>query len=114
MFGIATAKARLHANSFLNLLGEDQHGWALSHKGNLYHKGQRIPYTKPFAENKSTTIGLLYDSNMGTLTYYKDGISLGVAFSGLNKVQQPIYPAICSTAARTEMTLVRTYRILLK
>lgn len=114
MFGIATAQARLHANSFLNLLGEDQHGWALSHKGYLFHNGQRIPYTKQFAENKSTTIGILFDSNAGTLTYFKDSVSLGLAFSGLHKVQKPLYAAICSTAARTEMTLIRIQREMLK
>lgn len=114
MFGVATSRARLHANSFLNLLGEDQHGWALSHKGYLFHKGRRTQYTEPFAENTSTTIGILYDSNLGTLTYYKDGVSLGIAFAGLNKIEQPLYPAICSTAARTEMTLVRVLRNFLK
>lgn len=33
MFGIGTRKARLHVNSFTNLLGEDENGWGLSHKG---------------------------------------------------------------------------------
>lgn len=35
MFGIGTRKARLHVNSFTNLLGEDENGWGLSHKGKL-------------------------------------------------------------------------------
>lgn len=33
MFGIGNKKARLHVNSFTNLLGEDENGWGLSHKG---------------------------------------------------------------------------------
>lgn len=37
MFGVVTEKARLHANSFIDLLGEDRNGWALSHKGHLFH-----------------------------------------------------------------------------
>ena len=31
--------------------------------------------------------------------------SLGIAFTGLNEVTEPLYPMICSTAAKTEMSL---------
>ena len=31
--------------------------------------------------------------------------SLGVAFTGLNEISEPLYPMICSTAAKTEMSL---------
>lgn len=105
MFGVGTSKARLHADSFTNLLGEDDSGWGLSHKGQLWHGGRWYHYTKPFRENEPTTIGILFDGIAGTLTYYKDGKCLGVAFRGLNEVTEPIYPIICSTAAKTEMTL---------
>lgn len=110
MFGIGTRRARLHVNAFVNLLGEDDHGWGLSHKGILWHGGQWSPYTKPFAENEATTIGILFDGIAGTISYYKDGKSLGVAFSGLNEVNEPLYPIVCSTAAKTEMTLVTMRR----
>jgi len=40
MFGVVGAAARLHVDSFVNLLGEDEHGWALSHKGTLWHRGR--------------------------------------------------------------------------
>jgi len=33
MFGIGTKNCRLHANAFRNMLGENEHGWGLSHKG---------------------------------------------------------------------------------
>jgi len=33
MFGIGTRNCRLHANAFRNMLGENEHGWGLSHKG---------------------------------------------------------------------------------
>lgn len=36
MFGIGTKNVRLHINVFKNLLGEDEHGWGLSHKGYYY------------------------------------------------------------------------------
>ncbi|XP_061402913.1 SPRY domain-containing SOCS box protein 3 [Musca vetustissima] len=108
MFGIGTRKARLHANSFRNLLGEDEHGWGLSHKGVLWHKGVALMYTDPFKENKATVVGILFDGIEGTLTYYKDGKCLGVAFRGLDKIKEPLYPIVCSTAAKTEMTLKNT------
>ena len=48
---------------------------------------------------------MYFDGILGTLTYYKDGVNLGVAFTGLNEVKEPVYPIICSTAAKTEMSL---------
>ncbi|XP_034097389.1 SPRY domain-containing SOCS box protein 3 [Drosophila nasuta] len=105
MFGIGTRNCRLHANAFRNMLGENEHGWGLSHKGVLWHKGVALLYTKRFRENHPTQIGVLFDGIEGTLTYYKDGKCLGVAFRGLDKVEEPLYPIVCSTAAKTEMTL---------
>jgi SPRY domain-containing SOCS box protein 3 len=32
MFGIGTKKARLHVDAFVNMLGEDESSWGLSHK----------------------------------------------------------------------------------
>jgi SPRY domain-containing SOCS box protein 3 len=50
-------------------------------------------------------IGLLFDGVNGTLSYYKNGRALGVAFTGLHRIEEHIYPMLASTAARTEMTL---------
>ncbi len=33
MFGVATKRARLHVDAFVNILGEDNQSWGLSHKG---------------------------------------------------------------------------------
>lgn len=110
MFGIGTADVRLHANKFINMLGEDEHGWGLSHKGLLWHGGVAFQFTKRFAENQPTRIGLLFDNINGTLTYFKDGKYLGVAFRGLNKIGKPLYPFVISTAAKTEMVVAETRR----
>jgi len=111
MFGVASPAARLHVDAFVNLLGEDEHSWALSHKGFLWHGGKARPYTKPFPENECTTVGLLLDRDCGTLTYFKDGHCLGVAFTGLDQDRVPaLYPAVCSTAAKTQMTLTSAAR----
>lgn len=105
MFGIGTEDARLHADGFINMLGEDNNGWGLSHKGLLWHSGTSLHFTKRFIENQATKIGLLFDGINGTLTYYKDGRCLGVAFRGLNKIRKTLYPIVTSTAAKTEMKL---------
>lgn len=110
MFGIGTRRARLHADAFTNLLGEDEHGWGLSHKGLLWHAGRWHHYTRPFRENQRTTVGILFDGIAGTLTFYKDGKCLGVAFRGLQEIREPLYPIVCSTAAKTEMTLTSMRR----
>ena len=110
MFGVGTRRARLHADAFVNLLGEDDQSWGLSHKGLLWHDGSCRQYTKAFRENESTVIGMLYDSRNGTLVFYKDGTSLGVAFSGLHHVHDDLFPIICSTAAKTQMSLSLSLR----
>lgn len=89
MFGIGTRKARLHVNSFTNLLGEDENGWGLSHKGLIWHGGVAKQFCNRFKENEATKIGILFDGIAGTLTYYKDDVCLGVAFRGLNEVRIP-------------------------
>ncbi|XP_073987750.1 SPRY domain-containing SOCS box protein SP555 isoform X2 [Rhodnius prolixus] len=105
MVGVATNRARLHADAFVNLIGEDENGWGLSHKGLVFHAGKWAYYTRPFKENESTTIGILFDGVAGTLSFYKDGKCLGVAFKDLHKVRENLYPIISSTAAKTKMTL---------
>lgn len=105
MFGIGTRKARLHADAFTNLLGEDSNSWGLSHKGTLWHGGICSKYTKPFRENVPIKIGVYFDGIAGTLTYFKNGTCLGVAFRGLQDIKEPLFPIISSTAAKTEMVL---------
>ena len=35
----------------------------------------------------ATTVGIFFDGVSGTLTYYKDNVCLGVAFTGLQEVE---------------------------
>lgn len=111
MFGIGTADVRLQANKFVNMLGEDENGWGLSHKGLLWHSGIAYKFAKRFVENQATKIGIYFDGINGTLTYFKDGVCLGVAFNGLHKIDKPLYPYVMSTAAKTEMYLAETRRV---
>ena len=111
MFGVGTKKARLHVDAFINMIGEDDQSWGISHKGIAWHHGKSRYYTKPFRENEATTVGMLFEWDKGTLSYFKDGEPLGVAFTGLNRVNQELYPIVCSTAAKTEMALIGRRRL---
>lgn len=105
MFGIGTKNACLHRDVFTNMIGEDLNSWGLSHKGLIWHGGLWMQYTLPFRENQTTSVGILFDGVEGTLTFYKDNKCLGVAFKDLQLVREPLYPMVCSTAYKTEMTL---------
>lgn len=64
----------------------DGESWGLSYKGFLWHKGKSRKYTEAFYD-KNTVIGVLLDLNSGTLSFYRNGISLGLAFTGLDMVR---------------------------
>lgn len=105
MFGIGTKNSRLGTGTYTDLIGEDENSWGLSHKGLLRHCGKYEKYCRPFRETFSTNVGLLFDGIYGTLTYFKDGINLGIAFWELNKVKEPLYPIVSSTYGGSIMVL---------
>ncbi|MBN3271421.1 SPSB3 protein, partial [Polyodon spathula] len=106
MVGLGTKSAQLHVGDyqFINLLGVDGESWGLSYRGLVWHNGRSRKYTEPFYE-KMTVIGVRLDLHAGTLSFYRNRINLGVAFTGLNKVGVPLYPLVSSTAAETELLL---------
>ena len=105
MFGIGTEKARMSMRDFVNLLGADENSWGLNHRGVLWHKNKSRCYTDSFEEDTPTRIGLYFNGLEGTLSYYKDGKYLGIAFSGLDKIEEPLFPMLSSSAARIELRL---------
>ncbi|XP_053552469.1 SPRY domain-containing SOCS box protein 3 [Bombina bombina] len=106
MVGVGTSKAALHAGKFryIDLLGMDSESWGLSYKGTVWHGGHSQRYTEPFY-SQGTVIGVHLNLEEGTLSFYRDGKSLGVAFTGLHKVQSPLYPMVSSTSPGTELEL---------
>jgi len=112
MVGVGTRKAAVMAKmwSFVDLLGQDDESWGLSYKGKVHHAGSSRKYCDAFFE-AGTLLGVLLDVNRGSLTFFKDGESLGEAFTGLDVVEGPLYPMVSSTAADIEVELgVRTRR----
>ena len=83
----------------------DQHGWALSHQGLLWHNGISRTYLPKAMETlKPVLIGLEFDANARTLSYTINNQSMGIAFHSIpNNV--PIYPAVSSTSAQSTMIL---------
>ena len=81
MVGVGTANTSLHEANFnyVNLIGNDANSWGLSHKGTKWHNGQNEDYCEPY-NDKFTTIGVLLDLHKKQLSFYKNGVSLGVAF----------------------------------
>ncbi|KAH9514410.1 SPRY domain-containing SOCS box protein 3 [Bulinus truncatus] len=114
MIGVGTKNALLKSKhyQFINLLGQDRESWGLSYKGFIWHNGISKRYCDPFYE-RHTVIGVLLNMYKGTLTFFKNGASLGEAFSGLCAIKEPLYPLISSTATQTELELgTRTCRYL--
>ncbi|XP_046568344.1 SPRY domain-containing SOCS box protein 3-like [Haliotis rubra] len=114
MVGVGTQKALLHTNNYqyVDLIGMDGESWGLSHKGRVWHRGVPRTYCDPIYD-RTTVIGCYLNLYKGTLSFYKNGTDLGVAFSGLDTVREPLYPLISSTATETELGLgVRSCRYL--
>mmetsp|Transcript_10039 Transcript_10039/g.24723 ORF Transcript_10039/g.24723 Transcript_10039/m.24723 type:complete len:1765 (+) Transcript_10039:226-5520(+) len=71
-------------------------GWGLVlGTGQRLHKGQPKDYTTPGFE-RNDRVGVLLDTNNGTLTFFRNGRSLGEAFNGLTMGVRPALSCIQS------------------
>lgn len=111
MFGIATKQQQLSSNSFTNLLGIDEYGWALSHHGLIWHNGLARTYlSQPIETLKPVLIGLEFDADARTLAYTINNQSMGIAFQSIPS-HVAIYPAVSSTSAQSTMILEHSCRL---
>lgn len=106
MVGVGTERTLLHQGDYkyIDLIGMDSESWGLSYKGKIWHNGQSKQYCQPFYD-KTTVITCHLDLYSGTLSFYCNGGSLGVAFTGLDKIGEPLYPIVSSTASESELGL---------
>jgi len=74
--GIAKSTA-----SLTSYLGSDANGWSYGTGGNKYNNGSGSAYGATWTGGD--IIGVAFDADAGTLTFYKNGVSQGQAFSGL-------------------------------
>jgi hypothetical protein len=76
IFGIATAAATMN-----QYIGQNAFGWGYYANGNKYTNGSLSAYGATFTTND--IIGVAFDATNGSLTFFKNGASQGVAFTGL-------------------------------
>lgn len=99
MIGVGTSKIILAdwKFKFCSLLGIDSESWGYSYHGNIQHNKLRRKYGTKFG--LGSIIGVHLDMCSGTLEYFLNRKSLGIAFRGLKGKE--LYPMVCSTAAQS-------------
>lgn len=88
--GVADAAANLD-----NFLGSDVHGWGIYTDGSLYGTNQAVgwvvtPVPAYYIGSMPTILGFGLDMDAGTLEIWVNGVSRGIAFTGLTGA---IFPA---------------------
>lgn len=85
------------------ILGWDSTSWAyVGHNGYKTHNSSNVAYGSQV--NPGDVVGVALDADNGTLTFYVNGTSQGVAFTGLTS--GPYYPA-CSDYNNATSALIR-------
>jgi hypothetical protein len=86
--GIATSQSPLNTSP-----GDsgDAYGWGYySQTGNKYNNGTSTAYGATYTSND--VIGVAFDADAGTLTFYKNGTTQGTAYTGLTS--GPYFPSV--------------------
>lgn len=90
MIGVSNAAAVLTA-----YCGNNANGWAYyKTNGNKYNNATGVAYGASYTSGD--IIGVALDIDAGTLTFYKNNVSQGVAFSGLSG---PLFPTLSTAGA---------------
>lgn len=105
MIGVGTDAVQLDRNeaAFSSLLGEDKDSWGLSYSGQFHHNNEVTGYSPRFSQG--SIIGVHLDLWLGKISYYHNRKPLGPAETSL-QFRGPVYPMLCSTAARSSMRLL--------
>jgi len=87
MLGVCNKNAKIKDN----FVGGDANGWSFyAGDGSRYFESRRVEFTT--VATVSDVYGLLLDTqNHGSLTLYKNGLKVGVLFTGL---ELPLYAAV--------------------
>jgi hypothetical protein len=98
LFGIATAAANT-----AQYVGQNAFGWGYyAATGNKYNNAAPVAYGATFTTND--VIGVAFDADIGTLTFYKNGASQGTAFTGLTS--GPYFAASGDNGATAQPTAI--------
>ena len=107
LLGVGTAKAAVEFRETrprINLVTHSE-SWVLDcTSGYLHQDGQGRMFTeftkidpRNPSSNGSIVIGMLLDKQQGTLSYYIYGVPLGVAYSGLDLVNDELFPVMSAS-----------------
>ena len=92
MHGIQTATTPSYYSGATNWIGYDSTGYGyFSDSGNKYNNNTSTAYGASYT-TAGTIIGVAFDADNGTLTFYKNNTSQGTAFTGLTS--GPYVPAV--------------------
>jgi hypothetical protein len=81
-------------------------GWAYYSNAQTYYNNTPASYGATFTTND--VIGVAYDADTGSLSFYKNGVSQGVAFS-TNLFGKPIIPAFFNGTSSNAQTYVANF-----
>lgn len=99
-FGVASAVVNTLAG-----LGFDAYGWAYSWNiGQKYNNNVLADYGAAFT--LGDVIGVALDMDAGTLSFYKNGVSQGVAFSGLTG---DLFPAVSDASGAVSASMTSNF-----
>ncbi len=105
--GIGNQRAKVNSIGYLNLLGVDKNSYGLTHDGQAWHSGRPKNFCQAWSKdmnNQTITIGCLFNGFTGQLSYYKNGVLLGVAFESID-MSESLYPMVSSTVAQSGFRL---------
>lgn len=96
MCGIGKKESKLLSPILFETLigGEDANSYGLSHKGYLYHGGPVRKYCETAKDREPLVIGVLFDGPRRELSYFVNGVYMGVAFYDLALDGAVFYPMI--------------------
>lgn len=95
--GIFNANASVSTSTYL---GQDANGWAYSSNGVKINNASSVAYGATFTSND--VIGVALDLDSGTIEFYKNGTSQGVAYTGLSGTFKPAIGEGATTSAVVE------------
>lgn len=93
MLGVVTEAEHSNLNSSNKYVGSNTAGYGYySFNGNKYNNGSATAYGSAYVDND--IVGVALDMDAGTLTFYKNGVSQGVAFSGITGIMFPAFSSV--------------------
>jgi hypothetical protein len=83
-------------------------GWAWNGVGQRWGNSSGVAYGTSWGANASLTVGVVVDFTAGSITFYKSGVSQGVAFTGL-ALTAGVLPGVSpGNTANATTSIIRT------